>query len=288
MNNQLIMLSCLAASTFIMSIFFISILYKMYCQSRTKLNTKIIVFYRFTYLFCIAVSILCSGIDTFHALLAFRANISMLNGPYGTIKFIADLMFYAASNSLNIILFGRVYFTFKESIFKLSKPFIIFFSILESIAILCCFADCSLFIIFSGQQSIQDHYAKYVIVAIMFIHFVLSIFLLYLFNSKLSQLIVNTATLDVKNSTPILKTSDSNKCEYSLEPAQCSSEPAQCSLTPQRHYHLMNSNDKKGILSNSDQSMKIIEKLQNGYSLSPQPVQNKNIIITDSLIFGRK
>eukprot|EP01084_Bolivina_argentea_P007870 14774_1 len=151
-------------------------------------------FYRYTAAICFTFCLLTAIFDTWHGYLSFCDNHAMLLNYYSPIKGTADLLYFTASISLNMILFGRCFFTFKFSPFGLSTWTIAFISAQIIFSFLLSISYCVVMFIVENEQ-IADHWTKPLIITITANDFTLSISLLSLFIFKLHQLIVN-----IKNS----------------------------------------------------------------------------------------
>eukprot|EP01084_Bolivina_argentea_P064908 118319_1 len=176
-----------------MSILFLSML----CKSHRYLRQAQFLFItNIGIIICTLSCITCTSIDTYHSYVSYYYNKPMLNNKFRDLKFAANISYFTASNLLNLILFCRVYFTFNNTCFQLSKQLVLFFIIQMCIEVLSSMAYCSLTVIFANNESKQDNYAYYITIITMSDEMILSCFLLYLFSKKLQQLIINTSNLD--------------------------------------------------------------------------------------------
>eukprot|EP01084_Bolivina_argentea_P141508 248648_1 len=258
-DYEVIAVFFLAFLAILMIVILFSMLYKMYCEHiLIKSQNKVIKFYRGAYIACITSSIICTTIDCIHGYFAYSDKVTMLSEgdqKFTTIKVSADLWYFIASNLLNIILFGRVYLTFKETLYALSNIKIIVFLVLISTAIIACFVYISFFIIFPNNQKQQDKYGYFPSAVIMFDDVIVSIFLLYLFNSKLRQLISNSINLEGHHESICYSAPN-----MPIKHDKISTSPCTLTQTPQRHYiqnvqHVIINkkiiNNKKSLLPHS-------------------------------------
>eukprot|EP01084_Bolivina_argentea_P019885 36971_1 len=178
---------------FVFGIFYLfflwlALLCKMkYLSHKTR---SIYLFNRNMNVLCFTSCLICAIIDIIHAVLSYSKNNAMLQDEYGTIKGIADALYFIASVTLSIILFGRVYFTFKDTIFSLSNCII---GMILSQILLSIILDSSyvILIVAIHKQTISDKYAAPMFLVLIINDILVSFSLIFLFAYKLFQLIIN-------------------------------------------------------------------------------------------------
>ena len=111
---------------FIILIFLIQLLYQFYCKKHAK---QMLNFYIFTHIIFFIGTIAATTGDLLHALISYLNSYTLLsysNNPY---MILADIGYFIATIVLYILLFGRLYFTFDQTSYKLSKCIVIFYII---------------------------------------------------------------------------------------------------------------------------------------------------------------
>eukprot|EP01084_Bolivina_argentea_P300440 518053_1 len=156
-------------------------------------------FYRYTSVSCFTFCLLTACIDMVHGYLSYANNHAMLLNYYTIIKGSADVTYFAASLHLNLLIFGRCYFTFKYSVFALSKWTIAFISIQIIFSMQLSIGYCILLFVFGDNEQIDDIYAAPLIIGIFVTDLTISVSMLLLFIYKLHQLI---ASISNTHNTP--------------------------------------------------------------------------------------
>ena len=173
------------------SIYLLMLWIALLCKlnSLSHKTRSIYIFNRNTNILCFTACLFCSIIDIIHLTFAMMAGDSSLLEKYNAIKAAADVCYYTASFSLSITLFGRVYYTFRETVFALTKCtiFIILLLIFISAALDTAYIALTCIL----EQNVADFYSRPLFLAVIGNDFVTSLSLLYLFVYKLKELIVN-------------------------------------------------------------------------------------------------
>ena len=145
-------------------------------QSTYK-NSQSWNFYRRTAIVCYTLCLATGILDTLHAFLSWKNHYPMLLNHFTIIKGSADLTYFSASVSMNMILFGRLYFTFKYSTFALTTWTNIFIAIQIGISMLITLGY-SILMWIVGDEQIADDFAKPMIITIIINDFILSVSML--------------------------------------------------------------------------------------------------------------
>eukprot|EP01084_Bolivina_argentea_P300439 518052_1 len=181
-------------------------------------------FYRYTAVGCFTFCLFTAILDAFHGYLSFHSNHAMLLTHYSIIKGSADLTYFIASLNLNLLIFGRCFFTFKYSVFALSTWTIGFMSLQIISSILLSMGYC--FLMFAvGNEQVEDNYGAPLMIGIFINDLTISLSMLSLFIYKLHSLIASISSAhitaqqqnsDKQHATqgPARKNMDSNLSDY--------------------------------------------------------------------------
>eukprot|EP01084_Bolivina_argentea_P163770 284844_1 len=182
---------------FITFIFWVLLIFQSFVKvpvNLTKIN-KQLNFYRITTSTCFTSGLLCIVIDTARMYICYKKNYYMLQDQLYEIKIVADAFFFCCSTSLNIILFGRVFFTFQNSYFRLSKLTVLAFIVQIATSIILALSFVCIIIYFEDDTA-GDAPTSAVLIALICNDLILSISLLCLFAYKLSNTVINAAVID--------------------------------------------------------------------------------------------
>ena len=128
--------------------------------------------------------------DTIHSFSSWKKHHPMLLDYFIVVKGTADLTYFSASVSMNCILFGRLYFTFKYSYFALSTWTIIWMCTQIVISTLITLGY-SILMYIVGDEQVADDVGRPMVIVIIINDSILSVSMLSLFIYKLKELIVN-------------------------------------------------------------------------------------------------
>ena len=156
------------------------------------------LFHRNTNLLCFTSCLICGIIDIIHIILSYKSHHTPLHDEYNNIKAAADICYFICSLSLSIILFGRIYFTFQNTIFSLSRFTIFIISIQILLSTLLDLAYIFLTIIIKHEKII-DKYARPMFLTLIGNDICVSLSMLYLFVYKLKELIININLVESGN-----------------------------------------------------------------------------------------
>ena len=159
----------------------------------------VFLFTRNTNILCFTACLGCAIVDIVHIyVLSYKANKTPLHDEYNNVKAIADILYFFASYSLSIILFGRIYFTFKDTVFALSTATIFIISFQIALSILVDTTYIALTLIMKKEEKI-DGYARPMFLVLIGNDFLVSLSMLYLFVYKLKELIININLVESGN-----------------------------------------------------------------------------------------
>ena len=112
----------------IMLTILIKLLLGLYCRSIAAQRGDILQFIKILSLFCHTVAIIVSSLDLSHIILSKIENIDMTSSDFidkkQPIMSIADAFYFIESISVYILIVGRLYFTFTDTIYALSKKYL--------------------------------------------------------------------------------------------------------------------------------------------------------------------
>eukprot|EP01084_Bolivina_argentea_P041751 77076_1 len=185
-----------AVGSLYIAVLWLILVYKLFIKRQYEHgNEHIYWFYRVTALICFSTCLGCAIADTTHLYLCYINDYFMLGSQLKIVKAVADFFFFMASLSLNMILFGRVYYTFKDSHFALSKCtiFCIYIQIISSTFI--DLAYCILVVLYGSNETKADRYVKPLVIALVINDLLVSISMLYLFSYKLKEVIIMSNTV---------------------------------------------------------------------------------------------
>ena len=183
----------LASPVFVFGIFYLFFLWLALlckCRDMAHKSRQVYLFNRNTNILCFTACLICGIVDIIHLyILSFKSNKFPLQDEYNYVKAIADVLYFFASYSLSIILFGRIYFTFKDTIFALSTFTIFIISFQIGLSILLDTTYIALTLIYKEAKA--DKYARPMFLVLIANDFLVSLSMLYLFVYKLKELIIN-------------------------------------------------------------------------------------------------
>ena len=169
-------------------------MYKLWCSKSDK-RKKMGSFFKYstsiTACFCFVSSI---G-DLIHIIMAYlNKDMSSNTNRYGNIMVVSDGFYFIGSLSMYIFIIGKLFITFKDTTYKVSRKYISFLGLLIFTALIMM----TLYIIAIHDDEADEflqHSTKFVTIIIV-IDFIIDIGVLSLFVYKLQQLLVESVDID--------------------------------------------------------------------------------------------
>eukprot|EP01084_Bolivina_argentea_P261996 442946_1 len=185
LNDESALIIILTPCVLIVFIVIIAFLYKWIIKTVAK---RINRFYLCTTLAVMCLYLSATLIDISHASLSYYSGIKMKDPHWNYIKFVADFLYFAGSTVLYINIVGRLYLTFKSTVYRLKIPVLLCIMCLITLSIYVMLMYCYIIIALNNDYLSWSATCD---ILLMTLDILLNIIILILFIVKLRQLIIN-------------------------------------------------------------------------------------------------
>eukprot|EP01084_Bolivina_argentea_P157161 273885_1 len=153
-------------------------------------TAKLLPIQKYGAILCILLSILCSILDIVHTSTSMPHTTHIDDSKFATITTLADICYFSSSILLYIIFFHRIYKSFHNTMYEVSKQYVVFLSIM--ISIYGIFILIYVLLVATNQPAGIIYYAIF-----MIIELIVSFALLFEFIFKLRQVIFSQIDADL-------------------------------------------------------------------------------------------
>eukprot|EP01084_Bolivina_argentea_P153351 267397_1 len=182
----------------IFTIFLLILLIFQLCCS--KESQTILRFYRYITIISSLSIGLCIVLDLAHIVWCFSMDDVLISRTYSIVIILSDILYYIGDIALYVLLISRVYFTFHDTVYAITKPTIALFAMLISIftlaAIYFCFIIFCFMIGIIKDLSAEAQYNEPVAIILDISDLLLNVSLIALFLFKLKQLTASIYDID--------------------------------------------------------------------------------------------
>ena len=199
---QLAAISFIGAFQIMQIIVLLALLYQLIVA-----NNPIPRFFKYMTIICIIFCCMSSTVDLTHLVIAHRRD-ELGSDPsiFGLILAVSDTTASIASISLYIFLIGKLYITFKETKYKISKKYMSFLILL---LLICCGCMAGFIFTFVTHSITLFHRSVKFVYMVILIDILINIYVLALFIYKLQQILMDSVVVGVYDIIPVFHQSHS-------------------------------------------------------------------------------
>ena len=180
-------LTIMATCSLITSIFLLLLFIPLFCKRKTS---QLPAIQKYGAILCTLSAILCCIFDFGHTFASIPDNVHIDDESQAPVTTAADIMYFCSSMTLYIILFDRIHKSFENTMYEVSKLYLVLLSTM--IAIYGIFILIYILMVATSQEGGFVYYAIF-----LFIELVISISLLVEFVNKLKQIILDQVDADL-------------------------------------------------------------------------------------------
>ena len=160
-------------------------------------------FYQLTHIIFFISTFAASLGDFLHATIAYIHDYSLLSYKANAFMILADTAYFIATIVLYCLLFGRLYFTFNQTQYRLSNSIVIFYIIIITVSSI-------MFGLYFYYWYDTGFYVELLLIILSLNDLILNITLTVLFITKIKALVVTDHTFNMSNNHQMDKYEDEN------------------------------------------------------------------------------
>eukprot|EP00483_Globobulimina_turgida_P010429 UN10450 len=132
MGSYVFSLFVMSTCVLIMTIFLLFLLISLFCRHSIE-SSKLLATQKYGAILCILLSMLCSILDFIHTSSSMPQTTHIDDSQFAAVTTMADICYFSSSILLYIIFFHRIYKSFHNTMYEVSKHYLVFLSIMISI-----------------------------------------------------------------------------------------------------------------------------------------------------------